>query len=72
MYSKSGIFTPNVTWRAGRSDNGLDCARHMKFGRPYMGEGMSRAFKPEANMTSFFYFREFFSRWDFEDDREVV
>jgi hypothetical protein len=72
MYSKSGIFTPNVTWRAGRPDSGLDSGGHMKFGRPYMGEGMSRAFKPEANMTSSAYLREFFSRLNFEDDREVA
>jgi len=52
MYSKSAIFTPNVTWRAGRPESGPDTGSHMKFGRPFMGEGMSRAFKPEGNTTS--------------------
>ena len=72
MYSKSGIFTPNVTWRAGCPESGPDSGNHMKFGRPFMGEGISRAFKPEANMTSPAYLREFFSRLNFEDDREVA
>jgi len=72
MYSKSGIFSPNVTWRAGRPESGPDSGSHMKFGRPFMGEGMSRAFKPEANMTSPAYLREFFSRLNFEDDREFA
>ena len=56
MYSKSGIFTPNVTWRAGRPDSGLDSGGHMKFDRPCVGEGMSRAFKPEARILLPFEF----------------
>jgi len=72
MFSKSGIFTPNVTWRAGRPESGSNSGDHMKEGRPFLGAGMSQAFKPEANMTTPAYLREFFSRLDFDDDREVA
>eukprot|EP00450_Noctiluca_scintillans_P001508 CAMPEP_0194482416 /NCGR_PEP_ID=MMETSP0253-20130528/4376_1 /TAXON_ID=2966 /ORGANISM="Noctiluca scintillans" /LENGTH=421 /DNA_ID=CAMNT_0039321953 /DNA_START=58 /DNA_END=1323 /DNA_ORIENTATION=+ len=72
MFSKSGIFTPNVTWRAGRSESGSNSGDHMKNGRPFLGAGMSQAFKPEANMTTPAYLREFFSRLNFDDDSEVA
>ena len=40
-----------------KRDLARDSGNHMKFGRPFMGEGMSRAFKPDANMTSPAYLR---------------
>jgi hypothetical protein len=72
MYSKSGIFSPNVTWRAGRPESLPDSGSHMLSGRPDMGPGMSTAFKPEANMTTPEYLREFFSRLGFDNDTEVA
>jgi len=72
MFSKSGIFTPNVTWRAGRSPSRPASGEHMKSGRPALGEGLSRSFKPDADMTTPSYLREYFSRLNFDDDREVA
>jgi len=72
MFSKSGIFTPNVTWRAGRSPSRPASGEHMKSGRPALGEGLSRSFKPDADMTTPSYLREYFSRLNFDDDRDVA
>ena len=44
----------------------------MSHGRPDMGQGMSTAFKPEANMTTPEYLREFFSRLGYDNDTEVA
>jgi len=72
MFSKSGIFTPNVTWRAGRSESGPTGGEHMKSGRPALGEGLSRSFKPDSDMTTPSYLRQYFSRLNFHDDRDVA
>jgi len=72
LYMKNGIFTPNVTWRAGRRTAPADAGHHMLSGRPNMSPGFATSFKPEGNMTNPQYLREYFGRLGFTDDRDVV
>jgi hypothetical protein len=72
MYTKGGIFTPNVTWRAGRGPAPQDGGAHMGAGRPNMPSGFATSFKPESNMTDPEYLRHFFSRLNIFTDKEIV
>jgi len=72
MYMNNGIFTPNVTWRAGRATAPEDAGNHMLSGRPDMSSGFATSFKPEGNMTNPQYLREYFGRLGITDDRDVV
>jgi len=72
LYMKNGIFTPNVTWRAGRRPAPADSGLHMLSGRPSMSPGFATSFKPEGNMTNPQYLRDYFGRLGFTDDRDVV
>mmetsp|Transcript_24987 Transcript_24987/g.65558 ORF Transcript_24987/g.65558 Transcript_24987/m.65558 type:complete len:414 (-) Transcript_24987:275-1516(-) len=72
MYSKTGIFTPNVTWRAGRPDSTDNAGSHMITGRPSMGPGMDTTYKPQPSMTIPAYLREWFGRLGIHDDEEIV
>ena len=72
MYMNNGIFTPNVTWRAGRATAPEDAGNHMLSGRPDMSSGSATSFKPEGNMTDPQYLREYFGRLGITDDRDVV
>jgi len=72
MYSKTGIFTPNVTWRAGRPDAPENAGSHMFQGRPSMGQGLDTTYKPQPNMTEPSYLRRWFGRLGILEDREIV
>jgi hypothetical protein len=72
MHSKTGIFTPNVTWRAGRPDAATDAGSHMVEGRPSLGPGLDTTYKPQPNMTTAAYLRAWFGRLGIRDDREIV
>jgi len=72
MYTKGGIFTPNVTWRAGRGEAPEDGGQHIAAGRPNMPSGYATSYKPESNMTDPKYLRHFFSRLNIFSDREIV
>jgi len=72
LYMKNGIFTPNVTWRAGRATAPADAGSHMLSGRPSMSSGFATSFKPEGNMTNPQYLRDYFGRLGITDDRDVV
>jgi len=72
MYSKTGIFTPNVTWRAGRPDAPENAGSHMFQGRPSMGHGLDTSYKPQPNMTGASYLRQWFGRLGILEDGEIV